>query len=97
MLAKLNPSGSLIYPPKRLTINGCVVFNPTDEMLTAEGFKTLIESTQPSNGEGFYYVPSYSETDESITQSWTKVEYTPEPDYYGLGQALLEGIDYELS
>lgn len=95
MYAKLN-NGALQPAPKRLKHEDRIIFNPTESALRLAGYKPVRATDHPQSGDDFYFVPKYEETETEIVETWERVEFTPEPDYYDLGRKLLEGVDYEL-
>ena len=69
--------GSFIFAPAMLTVGDVTIYNPTDEILLATGFKPMIYSDPPDAPEGYYYDSEWEETADSIVQVWT---LTPLPD-----------------
>lgn len=71
-------NGRIQYAPKKITLNGSTVYNPTAEMLIADGWKPLTVEPQPTPlEEGYHLEATYSETEEAIVQSWIVVEDPP--------------------
>ena len=54
-----------------------IVTNPPAEIITAHGFKPLIEEDKPID-TGYTYSPVWSQTDENIVRSWVAGEETDE-------------------
>lgn len=82
MLGKLI-DGNLTYPPHRIVLNGMQIFNPTEEQLMQAGYKPIIETSMPEDPapEGQHYEASYTDSGDTITQSWVLVEDEPvDPD-----------------
>lgn len=74
MLGKII-DGKLTYPPHRIILNGMQIFNPTADQLTQAGYKPVTETPMPDDApEGQHYEPTYSDTGDTITQSWVLVE-----------------------
>ena len=74
MLGKIT-EGILTYPPHRIVINGMQIFNPTEEQLISAGYKPIIETPMPDDApEGQHYEAQYTDSGDTITQSWTLVE-----------------------
>ena len=46
-----------------------IIANPSIELITARGFKLLIEEKMPSD-IGYTYSPIWTQTEESIVRSW---------------------------
>lgn len=70
--------GRIQYAPKKITLNGSAVYNPTAEMLIADGWKPLTVEPQPTPlEEGWHLEVTYSETEEAIVQSWIVAEDPP--------------------
>lgn len=63
--------------PHRLTIAGCVVFNPTDEQYEAAGYLPVIYTPAPEAPEGYYAVAHWEEQDGEIVEVW---EFAPNPE-----------------
>lgn len=69
--------GQIVFAPRHITVGEYTVYNPTHEMLTAEGYKPVRYADPPEVEPGYVAVPGWDETAEEIVQTWT-VE--PEPD-----------------
>lgn len=80
MLGKII-NGNLTYPPHRIVLDGMQIFNPTDEQLIQDGWKTIVESDMPEDPapEGYHYEAQYTDAGDTITQSWVLVEDSEEP------------------
>ncbi len=88
---KLSENGYLIRPGKTITLpDGRRMNNFSEEAIeevgytlvqTMEfnGFKPLIETEQPEEEEGFYFVSKWEEKENEIVQVWEKVEIPKEP------------------
>jgi hypothetical protein len=72
-------NGNLIPAPRRIILDGWQIFNPTDEQLTAAGYKPVVYTDSPEAPEGYYAEAYWTETEEAITQEWRLVEAEPEP------------------
>lgn len=72
--------GRLTYAPKKIIYNGTTVYNPTDEQLESQGWKPLVIEDMPEPREGYHCEPEYTETAESIIQSWVEVEDIPDAE-----------------
>lgn len=68
--------GNLILAPRKLTVGEYVVYNPTPEMLIADGWKTVIFTDPPQTEPGYVAVPGWTENALEIVQVWT-VEQVP--------------------
>lgn len=74
MLGKII-DGVLIYPPHRIVIDGMQIFNPTETQLISAGYKPIVEIDMPDDApEGQHYEAQYTNTGDTITQSWVLVE-----------------------
>ena len=75
MYAKLE-NGTLIPAPHRIVLSGMQIFNPTTDHLTQAGYKPVTETPMPEDPapDGQHYEPTYSDSGDTITQSWTLVE-----------------------
>ena len=71
-------NGALRIAPRRLTIGGCVVFNPTPAQYEAEGYLPVRQTEQPEAPEGFEAVSSWEEQAGEIVQVWHFEELPPE-------------------
>lgn len=78
MLGKII-NGNLTYPPHRIVLDGMQIFNPTDEQLMQDGWKTIIETDMPEepSPEGQHYEAQYTDSGDTITQSWVIVDDEP--------------------
>ena len=74
MLYKLINNRPEPFTGRYIKWGGMVYANPTDEQLTAAGYKPLITAEPPEAREGYYSVDTYTETDEAIVQTWTEYE-----------------------
>lgn len=70
-------SNTLTIAPRRLTIDGCVVFNPTDAQYEAAGYLPVIYTDEPEAPEGYYAVAHWEEQDSEIIEVW---EFAPNPE-----------------
>ena len=98
MYAKLI-NGCLRHPPKTVTWQGHQVNNPSEDKLADLGYKLVVYTDAPEAPEGKHYESSWTETEESITQTWTLVEdpvYQPEPDRLAELEAQQERTDAAL-
>lgn len=80
MYAKIE-NEKLIYAPYRIVLGGMQIFNPTEDQLTQAGYKPVTETPMPEEPapEGQHYEASYTDSGDTITQSWVLVEDDPEP------------------
>lgn len=80
MLGKIL-DGKLTYPPHRIVLNGMQIFNSTEEQLMQDGYKTITETEFPEDlaPDGQHYEAQYTDTGDTITQSWVLVEDEPAP------------------
>lgn len=78
MLGKIE-NGTLVYPPHRIVLNGMQIFNPTNDQLVQAGYKPITETPMPEEPapEGQHYEPSYTDSDDTIIQSWILVDDEP--------------------
>lgn len=78
MLGKII-DGVLTYPPNRIVLSGMQIFNPTDEQLMQVGYKTITETPMPEDPapEGQHYEAKYTDSGDTITQSWVLVGDEP--------------------
>lgn len=70
-------NNNLTLAPRRLTINGCAVFNPTGEQYEAAGYLPVIYTPAPEAPEGYYADAHWEEQDGEIVQVW---RFEPIPD-----------------
>lgn len=78
MLGKII-NGQLTYPPHRLVLDGMQIFNPTEEQLSQAGYKPITETAIPEEPapEGQHYEAQYTDSGDTITQSWILVDDEP--------------------
>ena len=107
MLGKII-DGKLTYPPHRIVMDGMQIFNPTEEQLLSDGYKTITETPIPEEPapEGQHYEAQYTDSGSTITQSWILVDDAPEPtgktieqrvsdleqDVFGISTAIERGL-----
>ena len=79
MLGKII-DGKLTYPPHRIVLDGMQIFNPTETQLISAGYKPIVETDMPDDApEGQHYEAQYTDSGDTITQSWGLVEDEPTP------------------
>ena len=77
MLGKII-DGKLTYPPHRIVLDGMQIFNPTETQLISAGYKPIVETDMPDDApEGQHYEAQYTDSGDTITQSWGLVEDEP--------------------
>lgn len=77
MLGKII-DGKLTYPPHRIVLNGMQIFNPTETQFISAGYKPIVEIDMPDDApEGQHYESKYTDSGDTITQSWVLVEDEP--------------------
>lgn len=59
--------------PRRLTIDGCVVFNPTCEQYEAAGYSPVIYTSKPEDPDGYYAESHWEEKGGNIVEIWQVV------------------------
>lgn len=107
MLGKII-DGKLTYPPHKIILGDMQIFNPADEQLISAGYKPIIETPMPDDApEGQHYEAQYTDSGDSITQSWVLVEDEPvepagktieqrvtalEQDVHGISTAIERGL-----
>ena len=66
----------LIYAPHRIVLGDMQIFNPTPDHLTQAGYKLVTETPIPEDPapEGQHYEALYTDSGDTITQSWMLVE-----------------------
>lgn len=67
-------NGRPSYAPPRICIDSVVVYNPTDELLFAEGYLPIVEVPMPDVDEQHYAISHWAIENNQIVQSWTIVE-----------------------
>lgn len=67
---------TLIPAPHRIVLSGMQIFNPTTDHLTQAGYKPVTETPIPEDPapDGQHYEPTYSDSGDTITQSWVLME-----------------------
>ena len=70
--------GNFEYAPNKLVIGDRQIFNASAEEYAALGWLPIVKTEQPESGDGFYFTPTYAESNGKIVQSWEKVEYETE-------------------
>lgn len=108
MLGKII-DGKLTYPPHKIILGDMQIFNPTDDQLISAGYKSIIEIPMPEDPapEGQHYEAQYTDSGDSITQSWILVDDEPvepsgktieqrvtalEQDVHGISTAIERGL-----
>ena len=80
------------FAPNPILHNNNWIGNPSDEIYEAEGYKFVVYTNMPEAPEGYYYKENWTESENSIVQSWELVEIPPETevDPYEAMQILFE-------
>ncbi len=73
-------NGSVVKAPCNIIVGSQRIYNPTDTMLEAEGYKPIVNTDRPADKDGFYFVSSWEESKDAITQVWTEVEIPEQPE-----------------
>lgn len=72
--------GALSYAPKKINIDGKTIFNPTDTLLKAQGYKDVETTEAPTvSTQTQQAVPSWTEQEDKIVQSWELKPAQPDP------------------
>lgn len=74
-------NGTLTPAPRRITLDGWTVINPTDEQYAATGYLPAIYTDAPIAPDGYYPVAHWEEQDGAIVQVWQLEELPPEPEH----------------
>lgn len=69
---------NLSIAPRRLTIDGCAVFNPTNAQYEAAGYLPVRYTDAPVAPDGYYPVSEWEEQSGEIVQIWHIEELPPE-------------------
>lgn len=64
-------NGEPAFAPRKLCSGNNFVYNPTDEMLIAQGYKPVVFTEPPVMETGYVSVSGWLETADDIVQSWT--------------------------
>lgn len=79
MLGKL-VNGALSYAPKKIIVDGKTIFNPTDTLLKAQGYKDVETTEAPTvSTQTQQAVPSWTEQENKIVQTWEVKPAQPDP------------------
>ncbi len=79
MLAKLI-NGALSYAPKKIIVDGKTIFNPPETLLKEQGYKDVETSSAPAvSTQTQQAVPSWTEQENKIVQSWELKPAQPVP------------------
>lgn len=72
-------NNTLIPAPYRIVLSGMQIFNPTPDHLTQAGYKLVTETPIPEDPapEGQHYEAQYTDSGDTITQSWVLVDDEP--------------------
>lgn len=71
-------NNTLTPAPRRITLDGWQILNPTPEQLAAAGYKPVVYTDTPEAPEGYYAESYWTETAEAIVQAWRLEELPPE-------------------
>ena len=63
--------GEIVFAPRKLVGETTTVYDPTPEMLMAEGYKPVRFTDPPEVPEGFYAAPDWEEHEDESVQTWT--------------------------
>lgn len=64
--------GQIVYAPRKLSVGKYVVYNPTPEMLIADGWKPVHIDQYPEEDPpaGFYWAIQWSQDEQAIYGHW---------------------------
>ena len=62
--------GEFVLAPKKLVVGDNTVYNPTADMLEADGWKEVVYTDPPVVEEGYIAVSGWQEEDNEIVQVW---------------------------
>ena len=68
------------FAPNPILHENTWVGNPPNEVYEEEGYKPVIYNDMPIAPEGYYYEEKWTESENSIIQSWELIEIPPETD-----------------
>lgn len=90
MYAKLI-DGVIHYAPREVKMGDTIIYNPSVEMLIADGYLPVVHTNPPDVPQGFYNRHSWAEQDGVITDVWTRAESEDdeEADYAEAGRILM--------
>ena len=77
--------GEIVFAPSKLVGEETTVYNPTPEMLMAEGYKPVVFTDPPVAPEGYIAVQSWQDEGFEIVQVWHIEEA---PDEVGADEAM---------
>lgn len=66
--------GNFEYAPNIIHIGDRQIINASAEEYAALGWLPIVKTEQPESGDGFYFTPTYTESDGRIIQQWEKHE-----------------------
>lgn len=69
--------GNLAVAPRKLHVDGTVIYNPTEQMLLDAGYLPVVYTAPPEHAHGYIAAPDWAETEEAIVQTW-KIEAEPD-------------------
>ena len=73
-------NGALSYAPKKIIVDGKTIFNPPEALLKEQGYKDVETSSAPSvSTQTQQAVPSWTEQENKIVQSWELKPAQPDP------------------
>ena len=79
MLAKLI-GGALSYAPRKIIIDGKTIFNPSEDILKAQGYKDVETTSAPEvHTQTQQAVPIWQEQENKIVQTWEVKPAQPDP------------------
>ena len=79
MYAKLE-NGVLRRAPNKITLDGMNIWNASGGQYLRAGYKLVVYTTPGDPPDGYYYAPSWEESETEITQVWTLEEIPPDAD-----------------
>lgn len=68
------------FDPNPILHDGLWYGNPPGSVYEAEGYKPVVYTDMPIAPEGYYYEEKWTESEDSIIQSWELIEIPPETD-----------------
>lgn len=73
-------NGALSYAPRKIIVDGKMIFNPGEELLKEQGYKDVETSSAPSvSTQTQQAAPSWTEQENKIVQAWELKPAQPDP------------------
>lgn len=73
-------NGVLRQAPYKLNVGSQTVYDPSESLLAAHGYKQVQFTPEPATDRGYIAVTGWRDDGDSIVQTWTTIELPPDEE-----------------